>query len=208
MIFEHENFRLAPNAVSMPSNSSSGTEVWDIGSPDINGIVNQAGVTTNGKYLKWHYIMRGEDGGDAIRCNSGNVGIHNQGTIYGGGGGGGSGCKQYVSGSYNEGKGGPGGNGQGYNQSQSAAPSSSIQQGGNGGTYGNAGVRGTGDGIGNPTSYGDRIRLGVFKYNHRKTHFTRSPILSHDGGQAGFIVTSTNGSAFDFFSQGVSGGRL
>ena len=209
MIFEHENFRLAPNAVPMPATSGgSGLEVWDIGSPDVNGTVNQAGVTTNGKYLKWHYIMRGEDGGDAIRCNSGNVGINNQGTIYGGGGGGGSGCKQYVSGSYDEGKGGPGGNGQGYNQSQSNAPSSSIQQGGNGGTYGNDGVRGTGDGIGIPTSYGDRIRTGVFKYNHRKTHFTRSPILSHDGGQAGFIVTSTNGSAFDFFSQGVSGGRL
>ena len=107
-----------------------------------------------------------------------------------------------------EGKGGIGGNGQGYNQSQTNAPSSSIQQGGNGGTYGNDGVRGTGDGIGIPTSYGDRIRLNVFKYNHRKTHFTRSPILSHDGGQSGFIVTSMNNNSVEFFNNGTRGGRL
>ena len=134
-------------------------------------------------------------------------------SIAGGGGGGGSGCKQYVSGSYDEGKGGIGGNGQGYNQSQTNAPSSSIQQGGNGGTYGNDGVRGTGDGIGIPTSYGDRIRnqsfgAGGFKYNHRKYNFKRSPILSHDGGQAGFIVTSANNNAVEFFNNGTRGGRL
>ena len=212
MIFEHDKFRSAPNAVPMPrSSGGSYVEVWDIGSPDTYGTVNQAGILTGGNYLKWHYIMRGEDGGDAIRCNSANVGINNQGTIYGGGGGGGSGCKQYVSGSYDEGKGGIGGNGQGYNQSQTNAPSSSIQQGGNGGTYGNDGVRGTGDGIGIPTSYGDRIRNQSwegFKYNHRKYNFKRSPILSHDGGQSGFIVTSTNNNSVEFFNNGTRGGRL
>ena len=213
IIFEHERFRPAPTAVPMPGNSSGYVEVWDIGSPDVNNVVNQAGILTGGNYMKWHYIMRGEDGGDAIRCNSANVGINNQGTIYGGGGGGGSGCKQYVSGSYDDGKGGIGGNGQGYNQSQTNAPSSSIQQGGNGGTYGNDGVRGTGDGIGIPTSYGDRIRNQYnpqFKYNHRKYNFKRSPILSHDGGQAGFIVTSTygNNSVVEFFNNGTRGGRL
>ena len=213
MIYEHEKFRSAPTAVPMPGDSSGYVDVWNIGSPDVNNVVNQAGILTGGNYLKWHYIMRGEDGGDAIRCNSANVGINNQGTIYGGGGGGGSGCKQYVSGSYDEGKGGIGGNGQGYNQSQTNAPSSSIQQGGNGGTYGNDGVRGTGDGIGIPTSYGDRIRnqsfgVGGFKYNHRKYNFKRSPILSHDGGQAGFIVTSMNNNSVEFFNNGTRGGRL
>tara|TARA_B000000557_G_scaffold216739_1_gene183739 strand:- start:9 stop:1118 length:1110 start_codon:yes stop_codon:yes gene_type:complete len=213
MIFEHEKFRPAPTAVPMPGNSSGNVEVWDVYSPDVNNVVNQAGILTGGNYFKWHYIMRGEDGGDAIRCNSANVGINNQGTIYGGGGGGGAGCKQYVSGNYDFGKGGIGGNGQGYNQSQTNAPSSSIQQGGNGGTYGNDGVRGTGDGIGIPTSYGDRIRNQYnpqFKYNHRKYNFKRSPILSHDGGQAGFIVTSTygNNSVVEFFNNGTRGGRL
>ena len=209
MIFEHEKFRPAPTAVPMPGNSSGNVEVWDVYSPDVNNVVNQAGILTGGNYMKWHYIMRGEDGGDAIRCNSANVGINNQGTIYGGGGGGGSGCKQYVSGQYDEGKGGRGGDGQGYNQSQTNAPSSSIQQGGNGGTYGNDGVRGTGDGIGIPTSYGDRVRNFIgWVYNHRKFNFKRSPILSHDGGQAGFIVTSTNNSAVEFFNNGTRGGRL
>ena len=74
-------------------------------------------------------------------------------------------------------------------------------------------MRGTGDGIGIPTSYGDRIRNQYnpqFKYNHRKYNFKRSPILSHDGGQAGFIVTSTygNNSVVEFFNNGTRGGRL
>tara|TARA_Y100001970_G_scaffold209244_1_gene255097 strand:- start:275 stop:2389 length:2115 start_codon:yes stop_codon:yes gene_type:complete len=201
MIFEHSNFRLAPTAKTMPTTASGGTELYDIGSPDATGTANQAGITT-GKYLKWTYLMRGDDGGNAIRCNSSNVGINNQGTIYGGGGGGGSGCRQ------SDGKGGKGGNGQGYNQSQSNSPSSSIQQGGNGGTYGNDGAGGSGNGIGIVTNYGDRIRLGVFKYNHRKYNFKRSPIMTHDGGESGFIVTSTNYTPITFYNNGTRGGRL
>ena len=54
-------------------NSSGYVGVWDIGGPDVNNVVNQAGILTGGNYMKWHYIMRGEDGGDAIRCNSANV---------------------------------------------------------------------------------------------------------------------------------------
>ena len=72
-------------------------------------------------------------------------------------------------------------------------------------------MRGTGDGIGIPTSYGDRIRNQSwegFKYNHRKYNFKRSPILSHDGGQSGFIVTSTNNNSVEFFNNGTRGGRL
>ncbi len=206
MIFEHSNFRLAPTAQTMPSTASGGTEEFSIGSPDVNGTVNQAGVTSD-KYLKWTYLQRGDDGGDAIRCNSANVGINNQGTIYGGGGGGGTGCKvtQYPN---DPAFGGRGGNGQGYNQSQSNAPSSSIAQGGHGGTYGNDGAGGSGNGIGVVTSYGDRIRNGIFRYNHRKYNFRRSPIMTHQGGQAGFIATSTNNNPITFYNNGTRGGRL
>jgi len=203
MIFENSNFRLLPNAKTMPTTSSGGTELFAITSPDATGAANQAGITT-GKYLKWTYLMRGDDGGNAIRCNSANVGINNQGTIYGGGGGGGSGCRE------SDGRGGRGGNGQGYNQSQSNAPSSSIQQGGHGGTYGNNGSGGSGNGLGIVTSYGDRIRLGVFKYNHRKHAFHRSPLMTHDGGESGWIATTTVTPAtpITFYNNGTRGGRL
>ena len=203
MSWQHADFRPNPSAKPMTASSGGNTDSFAVASPGGDGVVNQAGLTST-NYHRFTYLMRGEDGGTAIRCNSSNVGINNEGTIYGGGGGGGSGCRE------SDGLGGKGGNGQGYNQSQSNAPSSSIQQGGHGGTYGNNGSGGSGNGLGIVTSYGDRIRLGVFKYNHRKHAFHRSPIMTHDGGESGWIATTTVSPAtpITFYNNGTRGGRL
>ena len=239
MIFEHDQFRLAPNAQPFPANPANPTQAngkaafeYPIVSPDVNGDVNQAGIITD-KYLKFTYNLWGGDGGNAIRINSPNVGINNQGTIYGGGGGGATGATATTgnggpSSPFNDaaaGSGGSGGDGEGYNLTRTNAPSppSGIEQGGNGGAYGQQGGHGGGSPYDDPwyvTSYqnygqvyySDRVRRGYFKFNHRKTMFLRSAEWTANptnlGGRAGFICTSTNGNTFDLYSQGTTGGRL
>lgn len=239
MIFEHDQFRLAPNAQPFPANPAAptlpnGKAAFEhpIVSPDVNGDVNQAGIITD-KYLKFTYNLWGDDGGDAIRCDSPNVGINNQGTIYGGGGGGATGATATTANGGPStpftdaiaGTGGQGGDGEGYNLSRTNAPSapaSGIQQGGNGGAYGQSGGHGGGSPFDDPwyvTSYqnygqvyySDRVRRGYFKFNHRKTMFLRSAEWTANptnlGGRAGFISTSTNGNSLNFINQGTTAGR-
>tara|TARA_R100001460_G_scaffold62925_1_gene103151 strand:+ start:1590 stop:3848 length:2259 start_codon:yes stop_codon:yes gene_type:complete len=238
MIFEHDQFRLAPNAQPFPANPANPTQAggkaafeYPIISPDVNGDVNQAGIITD-KYLKFTYNLWGDDGGDAIRCDSPNVGINNQGTIYGGGGGGATGATASTANGgpstpFNDaaaGSGGSGGDGQGYNLTRTNAPSppSGIEQGGNGGAYGQQGGHGGGSPYDDPhyvTSYqnygqvyySDRVRRGYFKFNHRKTMFLRSAEWTANptnlGGRAGFISTSTNGNSLNFINQGTTAGR-
>ena len=239
MIFEHDQFRLAPNAQAFPGapgDTSAGSKLsgieFPVVSPDANGNVNQAGIITD-KYLKFTYNLWGGDGGNAIRINSPNVGINNQGTIYGGGGGGATGATASTanggpSSPFNDaaaGSGGSGGDGEGYNLTRTNAPSppSGIEQGGDGGAYGQPGGHGGGSPYDDPwyiTSYGnygqvyysDRVRRGIFKFNHRKTMFKRSVEWTANptnlGGRAGFICTSTNGNTFNIINLGTAGGRI
>ena len=138
----------------------------------------QIGITTT-NYIRTFAPTHGEDGGDAIICNSSNVSINNVGTIYGGGGGGGAGCRDYVSDYAYSFRGSVGGRGQGYNQSATNGSAISLSgytvTSGNGGSYGNSG----GDGAPGMANWS---RSGQLNFD--------PPYDTHLVGKAGFISST------------------
>ena len=164
----------------------------------------QIGITTT-NYIRAFAPTHGEDGGDAIRCNSSDVSINNVGTIYGGGGGGGAGCRQYISDYAYAFRGPVGGRGQGYNQSSTNGSSISLSgqtvTSGNGGSYGNSGGAGA-PGMGSNYNY-----AGLKNFDPSDN--------THWGGKAGFISTTRNingdghsGTLPIFLANGTRGGRI